>query len=283
MIRPGNTLCYKVFLLIITVLAVWPTLAGAAAPARQLFQQGNEAYSRGEYQAAIGDYLGIARQYGVSASLLYNLANSYAADGRTGKAVVNALRALRLDPGNEDIRATLEQVRKDKGLYRQSRPLYERFADLLAPKQWTLMAAVALFLFSLAYLATFFVDNTPRVVGRGVMFCCLGVLLVSVPAAVFQYRTWNDAVVTAADARLLISPFASAGSSGTIREGRLVRPVKSHGNFLLVTDENGRSGWLSKADLELISGQPSPAPHLHAVGPRPHRETIANGSDYVNL
>lgn len=258
MIRSRNILYCTILLLIFTAPAVLPSLAGATAPtpARQLFQQGNEAYSRGEYKAAVGDYLSIAQHYGVSASLLYNLANSYAADGRTGKAVVNALRALRLDPGNEDIRATLEQVRKDKGLYRQSRPLYERFAGLLAPKQWTLMAAVALFLFSLAYVVTFFVDNTPRMVGRGVMFCCLGILVVSVPAAVFQYRTWNDAVVTAADARLLISPFASAGSSGTIREGRLVRPVKSHGNFLLVADENGRSGWLNKAALELISDLP---------------------------
>ncbi|HDK43504.1 MAG TPA: hypothetical protein ENG91_02995 [Desulfobacteraceae bacterium] len=55
---------------------------------------------------------------------------------------------------------------------------------------------------------------------------------------------------------MLISPFTSAGSSGTIREGRLVRPVKSHGNFLLVADENGRSGWLNKAALELISDLP---------------------------
>ncbi len=261
MIRPGNTrntFYGKVFLLLLTALAVLPTMAGATAPApaRQLFQQGNEAYSRGEYQAAIDDYLRIARQSGVSAPLLYNLANSYAAVGRPGKAIVNFLRALRLDPGNEDIRAGLAQVRKDNGLYRQSRPLYERFADLLAPKQWTMMAAVALFLFSLAYVVTFFVDNTPRMIGRGVMFCCLGVLVVSVPAAVFQYRSWNDAVVTAADARLLISPFASAGSAGTIREGRLVRPLKSHGDFFLVADENGHSGWLSKADLELIRDLP---------------------------
>ncbi len=271
MIRPVKILYCKVFLLILTALAVFSTPAGAAAPpaARHLFQQGNEAYSRGEYKAAIGDYLRIAQQYGVSTSLLYNLANSYAAAGRTGKAVVNDLRALRLDPGNEDIRAGLAQIRKDKGLYRQSRPLSERFADLLAPQQWTLAAGSALFLLGLAYLVSFFVDNTLRMVGRGVMFCCLGVLIVAVPAAVFQYRTWNDAVVTAADARLLISPFASAGSTGAIREGRLVRPVKSHGNFLLVADKNGRSGWLSKADLELISGQPSQAPHLHAVAPAP--------------
>ncbi|NOX80532.1 MAG: hypothetical protein GXP57_05500, partial [Deltaproteobacteria bacterium] len=75
MIRP-NTFCYKVFLLIFTALAAWPALAGAAAPApaRHLFQQGNEAYSRGEYKTAIGDYLDIARRYGVSAPLLYNLA-----------------------------------------------------------------------------------------------------------------------------------------------------------------------------------------------------------------
>ncbi|MBU0960850.1 MAG: hypothetical protein KKH60_04930, partial [Proteobacteria bacterium] len=67
-----------------------------------------------------------------------------------------------------------------------------------------------------------------------------------------QYRHWNDGVVILPGARLRVSPFASAASSGTIQEGRLVRPGKSHGSYFLVEDETGRSGWLEADAFEPI-------------------------------
>ena len=236
----------------------WPLFASTAGvtAAENGFQQGNEAYSRGRYSEAIRDYLQFAEHNGVSASLFYNLGKSYAAAGQTGPAIVNYLRALRLDPGDGAIQAGLEQVRKDHGLYSENRPYYERLAGTFSPDQWACAAGFALFLLSLLFLVSVITNRIPKMVVRGIVFFCLAVMMASVPAAVFQYRTWNSAVVTAHDARLLISPFADAASSAIIQEGRLVRPVKTHGAFFQVVDENGHSGWLAKSALEFISDLP---------------------------
>ena len=55
---------------------------------------------------------------------------------------------------------------------------------------------------------------------------------------------------------LLISPFKDAASTGTIMEGRIVRPLKEHGEYILVTDPSGRKGWLNKNLLGFITALP---------------------------
>jgi tetratricopeptide (TPR) repeat protein len=89
--------------------------------AGSLFEQANIFHTQGEFQQAAEQYSSIISTYGVSASLLYNLANSYAAAGQVGPAVLNYERALHLDPGDADIQGNLAQVRKDAGLYRDDR------------------------------------------------------------------------------------------------------------------------------------------------------------------
>ncbi|MCI5220525.1 MAG: hypothetical protein D3914_15355, partial [Candidatus Electrothrix sp. LOE2] len=120
-----------------------------------LFEQANILYSRGEFQQAAEQYLDIISKYGVSASLLYNLADSYAAAGQVGPAVLNYERALRLAPGDADIQGNLAQVRKDAGLYRDDQPLHRRLAELLGADQWLMIAGCALLCLGIsALLAT---------------------------------------------------------------------------------------------------------------------------------
>lgn len=45
----------------------------------------------------------------------------------------------------------------------------------------------------------------------------------------------------------------SAASNGSVQEGSLLRPGKSHNNYVLVEDETGRSGWLTADAFELIA------------------------------
>ncbi len=82
-----------------------------------LFQKGNEAYSRGDYAQAIAQYEQITETAGYAPSVLYNLANSYALSGQTGRAVLNYERALRLAPSDSDISGNLELVKKENGLF----------------------------------------------------------------------------------------------------------------------------------------------------------------------
>ena len=245
----------KNIIVLLAVLILLCTVTAGAAD--NLFEQANQADTRGDYQQAINLYLEVASQDGVSGSLLYNLANSYAAAGQVGRAVLNYERALRLAPGHTDIQANLDQVRKDAGLYRDDTPIYERIAELLEADQWLMLSGVALLLLAITTLAANLVTIIPLALTRLIVFSSLLVIMISLPPALFRYQSWNDGVVTGQEARLRISPFPEATSSGTISAGRQVRPGKTHGDYVLVRDKTGRSGWIGKDSFERVAELPN--------------------------
>ncbi|MCI5223714.1 MAG: tetratricopeptide repeat protein [Candidatus Electrothrix sp. AR4] len=231
--------------------------AGAAEEAIALFEQANIAQTQGEYQKAVELYLTIIRSDGVSAPLLYNLADSYAAGGQTGSAVLNYERALRLAPGDSAVQANLDQVRKDAGLYRDDRPLYQRLPALLGADQWLMIFGFVFVLLSISVLTANLVPGW----GRGGFVRCLTtsslfVLFLTLPPVLLRYQEWDIGVVLEEDARLLISPFDDAASAGGIKAGRVIRPGRSHGEYVLIKDETGKSGWLAQDSFERVTELP---------------------------
>jgi len=245
-------------LLLITLLAgLWtlykPVLA--ATGKEELFQQGNEAYSRGDYAAAINDYEQITRLSGYSPGVLFNLANSYAQVGKTGLAVLNYERAQRLAPSDTDISGNLELVKKENGLFPRELSKTERFFNLLSLKQWSTVILFSLIAFTMMMLLTIRVRFS-RQLTISVSAGCLLLAMLAVAGAYFHYQYFNPAVVIVPDARLFVSPFENAGSNGTIKEGRLVYPVKQHGEYTYVTDETNRKGWIPTASIEAVCNAP---------------------------
>lgn len=249
------------FLFILPVSLV--TATAGTGQAEDTFELANQAYSKGDFPAAEQNYLKTATERGVSASLLYNLANTYAEMGQTGKAILSYEQALRLDHNNGDIRSNLAVVRKQNGLYSEGRPLRQQYTDLLGANQWMMLCGVFFFIFSGCLLTRSLADvlsglsqkesiiRTARYSAGIALFAAL----VTLPATMYSYQSWNDGVVLT-DSRLLISPFTAAASAGTIREGRVIRPLKDHNDFVLVMDTSGQKGWLDRKQLGFIRDLP---------------------------
>ncbi len=240
-----------VFCVLLSLLQV----SGAAAQeGGDQFQEASSAYSRGDYPTAIKLYESLTMD-GVSAPLFYNLANSYAQAGKSGKAILNYERALRLAPGDPDIRANLDLVRKEKGLFQEEQSVQRHFVNLLGLNQW--LGVLALSLVALALLLLLPASRSLKQSFRyGIAVATLFLGCLAAVCAVGQYGSWNDGVVVESGARLRISPFDSAASVGMIQEGRLLRPGKRHNEYVLVTDESGRSGWLKDSSFEVITAIP---------------------------
>ena len=217
------------------------------------FQEASSAYSSGDYGTAIEKFEDLCKT-GLSAPLLYNLANSYAQNGQSGKAILNYERALRLAPGNSDIRGNLALIRKKQGLFQEEKSIYQKFAGYLSLNQWIALATCAFVVFSVVLLFPI-VPGLRRTTRLGAAACCLFITAVALFGTFGRYQHWYDGVVVAPDARLLVSPFESAASIGTIQEGRVLHmgKVKTHGNYFLVEDETGRSGWLAAESFETIA------------------------------
>jgi tetratricopeptide (TPR) repeat protein len=243
-----------ILILLVTILGISnQVVAQEQENVTVLFEQANISFTQGAFERAIEQYSHIISKHGVSASLLYNLANSYAASGEVGRAVLNYERAHHLAPGDADIQRNLEQVRKDAGLYRDDQSLQRRLTGLLGADQWLLLAGIALFCCGFfALLITLGAGKK----GKGLPWLLAGSLLIfllTLPPAFFRYQDWNMGVVLSEDTHLLISPFADAKLAGNIKAGRLVRSGKEHGDYVLVETETGKSGWLAKESFALVT------------------------------
>ena len=86
----------------------------AAVPAwgegRSLTAEADSAYSKGEYAKAVELYSRVISSQGVSSGLYCNLANAYARGGDYGNAMVNYMRALKLDPSNGQARSNISYI-----------------------------------------------------------------------------------------------------------------------------------------------------------------------------
>jgi tetratricopeptide (TPR) repeat protein len=253
----------RLFVLLLTLCCVTVSAASALQDtAGALFRQANDAYLKGRYRQAANLYLQVAHNAGVSAELLGSLADSYAAAGQTGLAVLNYERALRLAPSNAVLRADLQQLRKETGLF-QKQTLPERLAGLLGADQWLLLSGTAFVLLSLTVLAVGLLGRKrfPQAGRLSLLF--LIITLLPLPPALFRYQAWQDGVVISSNTELLISPFAEAEPVSKLKEGGLVRPLfkkdgqlNEHGQYVLVRAASGQQGWLDKSSFQQIAALP---------------------------
>jgi len=237
----------------IALLSCTSLTSASAGQGDDLFALGNAVYAEGKYDEAISYYKGVLEQEGYSASLLYNMANAYYKKKDVGQAILHYERALYLDPGNADIQANLGLARRDFGLISTPAPEWQQFFDMLNLNWWVIFASGAFGAFSLFYLLR---GIRPGILKGGpfkvLTTVCLLCFMAGGTGAAMQYKNISRGVVTKDDARLLVSPFESAFSSASIKDGKIVRIAKTYRGYLLVEGVNGKSGWIKKNSVEPV-------------------------------
>ncbi|WP_163335958.1 tetratricopeptide repeat protein [Desulfopila sp. IMCC35008] len=239
------------FSFLVLLLLIHPWHVQAENGAEQLFNEAGSAYSKGDYGKAGELYEKITEVYGFSPSVLYNLANSYAASDRIGKAILNYERAARLAPGDSDIINNLQVVKTREGLFDHEQSIQDMFISMLSINQWSLLG-----FFALAVIAVVMLLRLQKPVSRititALNSLCVLMVIVSVYCVYGNYRAWAGYIVITPDSRLMISPFTGAASAGDIKAGRKVYILEKHRDFIYVRDEGGRKGWLPENVLEPI-------------------------------
>ncbi|PID76543.1 MAG: hypothetical protein CSB24_06090 [Deltaproteobacteria bacterium] len=233
-------------------LAAGLAAAGGAMADDVSLQQANAAYNGKDYQKAASLYQQLIDSRGYSAELLFNLANSYACQGMTGKAMVNYYRAGRLAPNDPDIKRNLVLLAKESGLFTEEKSLANSLVDRFTFNQWCIFALAGLTVFSMVYGSTCLVRIKKGVLIFSLVPALIAMLLAGAAAWV-SFGSYHDAVIIGQENILRISPFATAGSAGSLPPGKRVKVLKKHHDFRLVQDKTGQSGWLEAANLEPIN------------------------------
>jgi tetratricopeptide (TPR) repeat protein len=92
---------------VVLLIAGGAVRAAAQSPA-QVFDQANQFYQQNKFAEARDAYEKILQNGYVGGEVYYNLGNSYYKLGDAGKAILNYERAVRLMPGDDDLKHNLQ-------------------------------------------------------------------------------------------------------------------------------------------------------------------------------
>jgi len=228
----------------------------------QVADSANTAYKQGEYHMALKFYDSVYHMGYHSAALYYNMANSYFKTDRIPRAILFYERALKLDPGNEDIRKNLQMARQltlDK-IEKVPELFYQRWWKNLMSQasvdEWSIAGIVAFSLF-LAMLAFFLLSG--RIWIKKITFYTgLLVFVFMILSFVFAAKQHNnlvqeqDAIIFNPSVTVKSSPDQNSVDLFVIHEGTKVYILDRLGSWYEIKIDNGSVGWIPQDAAEVI-------------------------------
>ena len=233
-----------------------------AASPELLWDQANTAYINNDYEAAAKIYRAILGQGLVSATLYYNLANACFKRNELGEAILYYHRALRLAPGDEDMRYNLsvaEARTKDtidklpEFFFTEWVRSVRRVMSATAWTIWSFVALAAMLVLLLCYLLAR--RLAVRKVGFFGMVAALLLFILCTAFAAGQRREAigeDRAVVMASSAAVKSSPDRASTDLFVLHEGTVVTVLNRLGDWCEVTIADGKKGWTEWRKIEVI-------------------------------
>jgi hypothetical protein len=196
-----------------------------------------------------------------TAAALYDAGNAQARSGHPALAVLDYERARLLAPGDPDIAANLRHVRETAGLPPQAVGwllAHERFANPNA-MYWLGLFGLACAGVSLVILRAR--RRAARQTALRIVAIVGGLLtLLSVGDALATNSLLHEYVVLDTSPATG-SPVSNGAPLFTVSHADVVRVRDQHQGFLLVTDSQGRQGWVAGTHLEAVVPESGAAIH----------------------
>ena len=247
----------KLFFILITII-----LATVKLPAQDLLQSANEAYAKGDFAKAIEWYEAALKENGESATVYYNLGNSYYKANKIAPSILNYERALLLEPGNGDIRFNLE-IAKLKTVDKIE-PVGEFFLsawfrsieDSLSTDAWSKFAIVC-FILLIGSLFLFFFSRKIFIKKAG-FYAGISLLVLVVFGNVFAYKQKkslterNSAIIFVPTTTIKSSPAESGTDLFILHEGTKVTLKNKISNWNEIETADGNVGWIKSEEIAVI-------------------------------
>ncbi len=222
----------------------------------------NAAYQQGNFYEAKVLYDSVYQMDYHSAPLYYNLANSYFKLDDIPRAILFYERALKLDPGNPDIRKnlamaqelTIDKIEKVPELFYQR--WWRGILNSASADEWAWMGIIA-FIILLAGAGLFFFAS-PVFLRKTGFYGGLLALIITVFSLIFAVKQHNNrvkdkaAIVFNPAVTVKSSPDQSSVDLFVLHEGTKVYILDKLGNWYEIKIDNGSVGWIQKETVEVI-------------------------------
>ena len=222
--------------------------AAYASDPDKLWDQANTAYINNDFPTAISLYETILSSGRQSGKLYYNLANAYFKEQEIGRAILNYNRALRLNPGNEDIRYNLQVAEKMTKDHIDAVPEFfvktwlSNLRNLLSSTTWAVLSLV--FLAAMLGSALFYLLSR-RLVRRKIGFYGT--------ATAFLLAIDRTSAVVLRDAvAVKSSPDQNSTDLFILHEGTKVEISDRLNGWCEITIADGKKGWMECSTFETI-------------------------------
>lgn len=235
----------------VNVLAVVSALALAVPAQAGPVEDGNAAFGKGDFAAAVRAYDAALAAGPQSAGLYYNLAMAQLKEARRAEAAVSLRRAVMLDPRMADARMALSELEKSQGI-----SVRADWRDAVAEKAPLGMVFVGGAM--LAWAGAFLLLWGAFPGGRRGRRLAGGLLAFLLGAGVFtvgylsdpRIAGAKDAVVSAdGGASLLAAPADQSAPVTRVPECAPVRILQRSGEWTYCETPSGDKGWTSSSSL----------------------------------
>jgi tetratricopeptide (TPR) repeat protein len=227
-----------------------------------LFEKGNTAYAKAQYDQAIKSYLQIVNGGNQSAAVYYNLGNAYYKTGDIPSALLYFEKAHKLSPGDEDINANIRFVNSKTS--DKVEPIPEFFVN-----QWwhsfilyysvnTLAVLSALFLLAgfgiiILYIFTNSVLLKKASFYTGIIVILAGIISIFVAnRQVSYFDAHHQAIIFNNSVIVKGSPNDNAKPLFVVHEGTKVDVIETNDTWIEVQLPNGNSGWMTADNVKDI-------------------------------
>jgi hypothetical protein len=185
-----------------------------------------------------------------SAAALYDLGNFYAHTGHPAMAVLNYERALIFAPRDPDIQANLRRIRESVGAPSPNGTWFSRHDRWANPNvlYWVGIIGLLLAGLSLVLRRAGFAHRTVLSVAAVVGIALMGL---AIGDALATTSILHEAVAMSATAARA-APIPGAEPIFTVALADILSVHEVHGSYDLVTDSQGRAGWVASSDLQPV-------------------------------
>jgi len=227
-----------------------------------LFEKGNAAYAKAQYQQAEKSYQQIIDNGYESAAVYFNLGNAYYKTGDIPSALLYYEKAHKLAPGDEDISFNIRFANSKTS--DKVEPAPEFFATqwwhnfILFYSASTLATLSIIFILLgfgvlILYLFTASILLKKASFFTGVIMAFVGIVMVFIiNRQITYFSNHHQAIIFSSTVTVKSTPDASAKPLFVVHEGTKVTIMQTNNSWIEVELPNGNAGWIATTDVKEI-------------------------------
>lgn len=230
--------------------------------AEALLRQGNEAYAKNKFKEAAAAYQQVLDAGYQSAAVYFNLGNASYKLAEIPEAILNYEKALKLTPGDEDIRLNLQLANLKITDRIEAIPeffltkwwkAFIYFFSLSTLSVFTVVCFITGFILLIAYLFLIAVWRKKLAFYAGVAALSLGLIFMIMSAVQSHYLNVSEqGIVFAGAADVKSGPDMKQKTLFVIHEGTKVTIQEQVADWIKVVLSNGNGGWIKISDITKV-------------------------------